>query len=73
MFFCNNCGATFETAKTIEEHHPYGMSYVTEHWAVCPHCEDTDIQEAERCERCGEYVAQLDDGLCDICYIDMCD
>ena len=71
MFICNNCGAIFEDCKIIEEHHPYGMGYATEEWAVCPHCEDTDFAEAEECKRCGELFAELDEGLCDVCYGDM--
>lgn len=71
MYICNSCGATFETAKTIEEHHPYGMSTAAERWAVCPQCEDTDYTEAKQCEHCGELVAELNNGLCDICHDDM--
>ena len=33
-----------------------------------PICQDSDIQEAERCEECGQYVAELGDGLCEACY-----
>ncbi len=71
MYICNNCGETFEDCKIIVEHHPYGMSSATEHWAVCPHCDDTDYEEAKQCEKCGEYVAELDSGLCDCCYGEM--
>ena len=71
MYICNNCGETFEDCKIIVEHHPYGMTSATEYWSVCPHCESTDFAEAKKCERCGEYVAELEDGLCDVCYGDM--
>ena len=71
MYICNDCGAVFEEPKIIEEHHPYGMGYATEYWAVCSCCGDTDIQEAEECCRCGEYVAELHEGMCDICYDEM--
>lgn len=71
MYICNNCGEVFEEAKVIEEHHPYGMGTATEEWYVCPHCEDTDFQAAQECERCGELVAELNDGLCECCYGDM--
>ena len=73
MYICEDCGEVFEDAKTIEEHHPYGMTYATELWAVCPHCESTNFDEAKQCERCGELVAELHDGLCDICYSDLND
>ena len=71
MFICNYCGEVFAECKTVEEHHPYGMSYATEYWSVCPHCGESDISEAKQCERCGTLVAELDEGLCDICYDDM--
>lgn len=67
MFICNNCGETFENCKTVEERHPYGESYATERWAVCPYCEEADISEAKRCVRCSEFAAELEDGLCEHC------
>ena len=71
MYICKNCGELFENPKTIKEHHPYGMSYATEEWSACPYCEDADFEIAKYCERCGAAVAELDDGLCDVCYGDM--
>lgn len=71
MFYCNICETVFDECKTVEEHHPYGMSYATEYFAVCPHCGDTDFVEAKKCERCGEYFGELEDGLCDVCHGDM--
>ena len=71
MYICSNCGEVFDEPKTIEEHHPYGMTYATEYWSVCPHCHDSDYSEAEQCEMCGEFVAETRDGLCDCCYGDM--
>ena len=68
MYICNECEEVFEEPKIIEEHHPYGMGFATEEWAVWPFCQDSDIQEAERCEECGQYVAELGDGLCEACY-----
>lgn len=70
MYICNDCEEVFEEPKHIEEHHPYGMGYATETFAVCPCC-GGDFQEAEECSRCGEYVAELQDGLCEICYSEM--
>ena len=47
------------------------MESAVETWAVCPHCESTDFDEAVKCEKCGEFVAELENGLCDICHDDM--
>lgn len=71
MYICNNCGAVFSEPDTYEEHHPYGMGYAAEKWAVCPFCEETDYSEAKQCERCGEFAAELNNGLCECCYGDM--
>lgn len=71
MFICNECGEVFEDYKIYEERHPYGMGYAVEKIAVCPYCNDTDIAEAVKCEHCGEWVAEVDDGLCDVCVGDM--
>jgi hypothetical protein len=71
MYICNNCESVFETPDVHKEHHPYGMTSATEYWSVCPHCGETDFDEAKKCERCGEYVAELDEGLCDCCYGDV--
>lgn len=71
MYICNCCGAVFETPAVYEEHHPYGMTSATEYFSVCPDCGETDFDDAKKCKRCGEFVAELDDGLCDCCYGDM--
>lgn len=67
MYICNNCEELFEDCKIIKEHHPYGMGYAVEEWAVCPYCSDADISEAKECTRCGAMVAELDGGLCECC------
>jgi RecJ-like exonuclease len=67
MYICLDCGEVFEKPKIIEEHHPYGMTYAVEEWAVCPHCGDAGIEKAKRCSCCGEYFAELEDGLCEEC------
>lgn len=68
MYICNECGEVFEQFKIAIEYHPYGEGYATEKWAVCPYCKDNDFQEAKECENCGEYVAELTEGLCDKCF-----
>lgn len=71
MYICNSCGEVFDEPDRIEEHHPYGMTTATETWDVCPCCGDNDISEAKQCSRCAEYVAELHDGMCEICYDDI--
>ena len=71
MYICNDCNHVFEDVKIITEHHPYGMGSAEERFYVCPNCDSTSFNKAERCSRCGEYVEELRDGLCDICYDDM--
>ena len=71
MFICNNCSETFYEYDTYNEYHPYGDGTAAETWAVCPYCSDTDFDEAKKCKRCGEYVAELDEGLCEYCHGDI--
>lgn len=71
MYICNDCGEVFSDHKIIEDPRPYGMGYVNERFGVCPHCDSDDWSEAEQCTRCGEYFAELEDGLCDVCHGDM--
>lgn len=71
MYICNSCGAVFETPAVYEEHHPYGSGTATEEFSICPSCRDTDFDEAQKCERCGEYVAELEDDLCEECWDEM--
>jgi hypothetical protein len=68
MYICNNCGETFTEFEQTEEYHPYGNGYAAEKWAVCPYCKSNNFDEAKKCKRCGEYVAELKEGLCDCCY-----
>ena len=70
MFICNECGELFEEPYIHKERHPYGMGCAIEEIVVCPYCKDTGIAEAKQCSMCGEWVAELDDGLCDVCYGD---
>ena len=71
MFICNDCGAVFDECKSVGEQHPYGMGFATEYWSVCPYCGENDIDEAKQCKRCGEHFAELEDGLCDLCWDEM--
>ncbi len=68
MFICNNCGETFSECGTAYNYHPYGMGEAREEYGVCPYCNENDFCEAKKCERCGEYAAKLELGLCEYCY-----
>ena len=71
MYICNECGEIFSDHKIIREPRPYGMGVAYEEFGVCPHCDSDDWSEAEQCERCGEYIAELEDDLCDECHGEM--
>lgn len=68
MFICPECGALFEEPKIYYEHHPYGMGYADEKWAVCPECGEAGFEKAKWCKCCGEWVEKLTDGLCAECH-----
>lgn len=78
MYRCNNCNAKFEepTMKRICFEQEYGVAnlFDSRHYTnieVCPSCEDGDIEELEQCERCGNYVSETCESLCDCCYEDI--
>lgn len=71
MYICNDCGAFFEEPRITYESHDYGEGSALEEWAICPYCKENDFTEAEQCSRCGEYFAELEDDLCDICWDEM--
>ena len=73
MYICNECEEVFEQPKVVVERHPWGMGYAEEEFCECPCCGSGNFEEAEECSLCGEYVAELEDGLCNICYSDMND
>ena len=71
MYICNECGEVFDDYEVLKQQHPYGDTYAVEEIAVCPHCGDTGFETAKECSMCGEYVAELFDGLCEVCHSDM--
>ena len=73
MFYCENCESTFEKPDLFEERHPYGMGYASEEFACCPYCSSMSIEEAQKCDNCGELFGEsiLRDGMCPECYEDM--
>lgn len=50
MWICNDCGTVFENPREYYEH---DTGY---HGMDCPHCGSDDIDEAERCAECDEWV-----------------
>lgn len=72
MYICIDCERLFDQFETVEEARPYGEGSAAEKWAVCPHCSSSNIEEAVKCENCGEYTVELTDGLCSYCYEDIC-
>ena len=71
MYICQECGAVFEEPKIFLEQHPYGLGYAEERWVVCPRCSNADFDDAEMCDGCGEYFAELEEGLCEECYAEL--
>ena len=65
MWICNDCGAVFENPREYYEH---DTGY---HGADCPHCGSDNIDEAERCAECDEWVNEknLINGLCPACIV----
>ena len=63
MWICNDCGAVFENP---DEYYEHDTGY---HGMDCPHCGSDDIDEAERCSECDEWVNEknLVNGLCPAC------
>lgn len=63
MWICNDCGEVFENPR---EYYDHGTGY---HSLDCPHCGSDDIDEAERCAECDEWVIEknLVNGLCPAC------
>lgn len=57
MYYCNNCNDTFENYDTIDDLiGEYCGENAYETWLVCPHCNESDFDEAERCQNCSEWT-----------------
>lgn len=64
IFICNHCERVFDDEDMGVYEEPHG-----EETGVCPYCGSEDIEEALRCELCGEahLPDELHDGWCDDC------
>lgn len=73
MYICNECLETFVEPDSYEERHPYGMTYASESFSICPYCSSSDFDEAERCAHCDEWFPQgtLEDDVCTECHGDL--
>ena len=76
MYYCKDCGELFDEDDIVEE----DESFPVEYWGSivtcpcysshCPYCNSNDIEEAPKCDKCGEYFSPDDldeDGLCEDC------
>lgn len=76
MYYCEDCGEIFDEDDIKYE----DESFQVEYWgsmvtcpassAHCPYCNSEDIDEASKCDECGEYFNPDDldeDGLCEDC------
>lgn len=70
MYICGKCGCTFER-PTVERYDPSpdGISLSGGYYEVhyCPKCGSDDVNEAERCPSCGEWMPYNKAVLCDEC------
>ena len=76
MWICFDCGHVFDEPDTFQE--KVGEFWGAPAWETCgccPNCGSTEYDQAEQCERCGEWVPELYDVLnmrvCDICRDDL--
>lgn len=74
MLICNECGAIFDESEMRIIHDdpsPSGVSLAPGYYeyGVCPKCGDDDIDEAERCYLCGEWISKHRNEICMDCEI----
>lgn len=73
MFYCNECKEIFdeydaEARKEYPNSTDFPNSYYT--YLVCPNCHSDNIQEAQRCELCGEWHPEDEGEECETCKLD---
>jgi len=64
-----DCEATFDAPSVIIEKHDEVEGGFTQQYTQCPVCGSDSIEEAVRCEKCGESVAESENlfGICSRC------
>ena len=67
MYYCLDCGEMFEEPRTSSEQ--TGEFWGAPAWECfysCPRCGSDEIDTADKCEMCGEWIPP-DEELCDNC------
>lgn len=66
MYICLHCGHSFD-----EPHNRYNRRWSDsdDSAAYCPNCGSEDFEEAEKCEKCGEWhiADKVSNGICENC------
>lgn len=62
---CVDCGHATDELDFVKQDHPYGDTYASEEFGICPLC-GGEVEEAKECSECGEYHTGEQD-LCDAC------
>ena len=68
MFICKECGAVFEEPNvTYDDPSPSGVALASGayEYDYCPECGGEDIEVADECASCGEYI--IGKTLCEDC------
>ena len=60
MYRCKDCGGFFEEPLYRKEYGPRDADalFGYELYSHCPYCGSEDIEEADECRSCGEYIPQ---------------
>lgn len=60
---CNRCGEGFALEDADRNYHD------EQYWTACPVCGSEDLDEGEKCKRCGEieYPWNIQSGVCPEC------
>lgn len=65
MFFCYDCGEFFDEPITLYDgHSELDEGPIWEAYGACPYCQSDQIDIAQKCDICGDYVR---DGICENC------
>lgn len=75
MMLCKDCNCAFDEFNIVwdtEYETIEGRSFPIFEHACCPYCRSEEIEEAEECECCGEWVPKEDmhvdfEGFCNDC------